>query len=81
MAVRQVELMAPAGNWESLQAAINAKADSVYFGIDQLNMRARASINFSVGDLKEIGDICGINIRCPQIRTNNSYAYTYIIIN
>ncbi|HIP36254.1 MAG TPA: U32 family peptidase [Crocinitomix sp.] len=54
MSRRKVELMAPAGNWESLQAAINAGADSVYFGIDQLNMRARASINFTLGDLKEI---------------------------
>ncbi len=53
---RKVELMAPAGNWESLQAAINAGADSVYFGIDQLNMRARASINFTLGDLKEIAE-------------------------
>ena len=58
MRERKVELMAPAGNWESLQAAINAGADSVYFGIDQLNMRARASINFTVGDLKEIGERC-----------------------
>ncbi len=55
---RKIELMAPAGNWESLQAAINAGADSVYFGIDQLNMRARASINFNLGDLKEIGERC-----------------------
>jgi putative protease len=56
MSNRKVELMAPAGNWESLQAAINAGADSVYFGIDQLNMRARASINFTLGDLKEIAE-------------------------
>lgn len=55
---KTVELMAPAGNWESLQAAIDAGADSVYFGIDQLNMRARASINFTLGDLKEIGERC-----------------------
>jgi putative protease len=54
----EVELMAPAGNWESLQAAITAGADSVYFGIDQLNMRARASINFTLGDLKEISERC-----------------------
>ena len=59
MAKRKVELMAPAGNWESLQAAINAGADSVYFGIDQLNMRAIASINFTVGDLKEIAERLG----------------------
>jgi len=54
----EVELMAPAGNWESLQAAIMAGADSVYFGIDQLNMRARASINFTLDDLKEISERC-----------------------
>ncbi len=58
MKKRTVELMAPAGNWESLQAAINAGANSVYFGIDQLNMRARASINFTLDDLKEIGERC-----------------------
>lgn len=59
MEKRKIELMAPAGNWESLQAAINAGADSVYFGIDQLNMRARSSINFTLDDLKEIGERCG----------------------
>ena len=58
MKKRKIELMAPAGNWESLQAAINAGANSVYFGIDQLNMRARASINFTLEDLKEIGERC-----------------------
>jgi len=58
MEKRKVELMAPAGNWESMQAAINAGADSIYFGIDQLNMRARASINFTLDDLKEIGERC-----------------------
>ena len=37
-----IEIMAPAGSYESLEAAIQAKADSVYFGIEQLNMRARS---------------------------------------
>lgn len=55
----QVELMAPAGNWESLAAALNAGADSVYFGVEQLNMRARASMNFTLDDLPEIARICG----------------------
>ena len=41
----KIELMAPAGNFESLQAALDNGADSVYFGVEQLNMRARASIN------------------------------------
>lgn len=53
-----MELMAPAGNFESLQAALDNGADSVYFGVDQLNMRARASINFTMDDLPEISRRC-----------------------
>jgi putative protease len=54
-----IELMAPAGNFESLQAALDNGADSVYFGVEQLNMRARASINFTLDDLPEISRRCG----------------------
>ena len=54
----KMELMAPAGNFESLQAALDHGADSVYFGVDQLNMRARASINFTMDDLPEISRRC-----------------------
>jgi putative protease len=61
----KIELMAPAGNFESLQAAISNGADSVYFGIEQLNMRARASINFTIDDLPEIVKRCESN----KIRT------------
>lgn len=50
--------MAPAGNFESLQAAIQNGADSVYFGVEQLNMRARASVNFTMDDLSEIVRRC-----------------------
>lgn len=46
--------MAPAGDWASLRAAIQEGADSVYFGIEQLNMRARAANNFTMEDLPEI---------------------------
>ncbi len=46
--------MAPAGSYESLMAAIQGGADSVYFGIEQLNMRARSSANFTTKDLPEI---------------------------
>ena len=53
-----IELMAPAGNFESLQAALDHGADSVYFGVEQLNMRARASINFTLDDLPEIAKRC-----------------------
>jgi len=52
------EIMAPAGSWESLAAAFQAKADSVYFGIESLNMRARSSNNFTIADLKEIVRLC-----------------------
>lgn len=54
----RMELMAPAGGWEALQAAIDNGADSVYFGVDQLNMRARATMNFTLGDLEEIAKKC-----------------------
>jgi len=54
----KIELMAPAGNFESLQAAIQNGADSVYFGVEQLNMRARASVNFTMDDLSEIVRRC-----------------------
>ncbi|QAA82484.1 U32 family peptidase [Aequorivita sp. H23M31] len=54
----KIELMAPAGNFESLQAALDNGADSVYFGVEQLNMRARASINFTLADLPEIAKRC-----------------------
>lgn len=50
--------MAPVGSYESLMAAIKARADSVYFGIEQLNMRARSADNFSTKDLKKIAKIC-----------------------
>ena len=49
-----VEIMAPVGSYESLMAAIQAGAGSVYFGVDQLNMRARSSNNFTIDDLKNI---------------------------
>ncbi|MDP2089221.1 MAG: peptidase U32 family protein [Flavobacteriaceae bacterium] len=54
----KIELMAPAGNFESLQAALDNGCDSIYFGVEQLNMRARASINFEMNDLPEISRRC-----------------------
>ncbi len=56
--MQKIELMAPAGNFESLQAALDNGCDSVYFGVEQLNMRARASINFTLDDLEEISKRC-----------------------
>lgn len=53
-----IELMAPAGSFESLHAAIEAGADAVYFGIGLLNMRSRAAANFTVDDLRQIAAEC-----------------------
>ncbi|MDK2842362.1 MAG: family peptidase [Anaerophaga sp.] len=51
------EVMAPVGSYESLMAAIQGGADSVYFGAEKLNMRSRSSSNFSTDDLRKIVDI------------------------
>jgi U32 family peptidase len=59
--VNKVELMAPAGNFESLNAAIKAGANSVYFGIKGLNMRSLGARNFEISDLKKISEICKEN--------------------
>jgi putative protease len=61
----KIELMAPAGSFESLQAALDNGADSVYFGVEQLNMRAQASINFTLDDLPEIAKRC----KAKNVRT------------
>ncbi|CAA6801973.1 MAG: Collagenase precursor (EC [uncultured Aureispira sp.] len=54
-----IELMAPAGNFAAMQAAIDAGADSVYFGVEQLSMRARSTMNFTLEDLEEVAERCG----------------------
>lgn len=58
---KDIEIMAPAGSYESLIAAIQGGADSVYFGVEQLNMRAASSNNFTLDDLREIVSICKKN--------------------
>ena len=55
---RKIEIMAPVGCRESLAAAINAGADSVYFGVEHLNMRARSSANFTLDDMASIVATC-----------------------
>lgn len=52
------EIMAPVGSYESLRAAISAGADAVYFGIQGLNMRSRAAVNFTIDDLAAIAAEC-----------------------
>lgn len=56
--IKDFEIMAPVGSRESLFAAINAGADSIYFGIENLNMRARSASAFTITDLREIAAIC-----------------------
>jgi putative protease len=53
-----VDLLSPAGSFECLEAAIQAGADAIYFGVEQLNMRARSTQPFSIADLKEIKKRC-----------------------
>ncbi len=55
---QQMEIMSPAGSFESLAAALRAGADSVYFGVGLFNMRARSSVNFQVDDLKGVARRC-----------------------
>lgn len=56
--ISDIEIMAPVGCWESLAAAIEAGATSVYFGIEYLNMRSRSSANFTTQDLHTIVERC-----------------------
>jgi len=58
---REIEIMAPVGSYESLMAAIQGGAGSVYFGVEHLNMRSRSSNNFSLNDLKKIVKIASQN--------------------
>ena len=55
---KDIEIMAPAGSYDSLMAAIQGGADSVYFGAENLNMRAASSNNFNLEDLRNIVKIC-----------------------
>ena len=56
--MEKIEIMSPVGSYESLMAAIQAGAGSVYFGIGKMNMRSRSSANFNDEDLQKITDIC-----------------------
>lgn len=58
MTAQDFEIMAPVGSYESLTAAIQGGAHSIYFGVEGLNMRARSSNNFTLDDLREIARIC-----------------------
>ncbi|GAB6008854.1 peptidase U32 family protein [Dysgonomonas reticulitermitis] len=59
--ISDFEIMAPVGSYDSLAAAIQGGAGSIYFGIEGLNMRAKSSNNFTIDDLKQIATICKEN--------------------
>ena len=73
---RTIEIMAPAGSWQSLQSAIQGRANSVYFGIEQLNMRAKSSNNFTLKDLVEIADLCNKIISKPILPSTPLFMIT-----
>lgn len=56
--MKEYEIMAPVGSYESLHAAIDAGANAVYFGVQGLNMRSKSSANFSLDDLRSIASTC-----------------------
>ena len=56
--IRDFEIMSPVGSYESMMAAIQGGADSIYFGVEKLNMRSRSSNNFSTDDLRNIAVCC-----------------------
>lgn len=73
-----IELMAPAGSFEALQAAIQGGANSVYFGVEQLNMRTKSTHNFTLEDLPEIIRICKEN-NLKSYLTLNTILYDHDI--
>ncbi|HOE04253.1 MAG TPA: peptidase U32 family protein [Bacteroidales bacterium] len=70
----EIDLMSPVGSSESLMAAIQAGARSVYFGVGKLNMRSRSTVNFTIDDLHNISDICREN-RVNTYLTVNTVIY------
>ena len=67
---KDFEIMAPVGSYESLHAAISAGANSIYFGVEGLNMRAGSAANFTLDDLRNIASIC-----------NEAGVKTYLTVN
>lgn len=75
---RNIELMSPAGSYEALMSAIKAGCNSIYFGVEQLNMRARSSNNFTIEDLKNIAEI-GKTHQVKTYLTMNTILYDHDI--
>src|SRR5690554_8075829 len=71
---KDYEIMAPAGSYESLMAAIQGGADSICFGMEGLNMRSKSSNNFTIDDLHNIAKICREN-NLKSYLTVNTISY------
>jgi len=76
---KEIELLAPAGSWESLTAAAQGGADAIYFGIEQLNMRARSSANFTAEDLPAIVQRAG-ELGLKTYLTVNTVIYNHELL-
>jgi putative protease len=70
MKLKNIELLSPAGSFDCLQAAINAGANAIYFGVEQLNMRTRSSNSFSIEDIEEISVRCKLGNMKAYITLN-----------
>lgn len=75
---KKIELLSPAGSYEALMAAIQGGCDAVYFGVEQLNMRARSTNNFVASDLDKIAEI-GKEHKIKTYLTVNTVLYDHDI--
>ncbi len=75
---KKVELLAPVGSFETLHAALKAGADAFYFGVEQLNMRARSINAFSIDDIREIVSTAKRN-RVKAYLTLNTVMYEHVM--
>ena len=71
-----IEIMSPVGSYETLMAAIQGGAQSVYFGVGKLNMRSASTLNFSIDDLETIVNICNEN-KVKAYLTVNTVIYDH----
>lgn len=74
--VRSIEVLAPAGSFEALTAALQAGADAIYFGVEQLNMRARSANQFTLDDLEHIVNQCRL-AKAKACLTLNTVLYDH----
>jgi len=76
MKKKKIELLSPVGSFDCLQAAINGGADAIYFGVEQLNMRAKSVNAFTLHDIKEIATVCKAN-QIKSYLTLNTVMYDH----